>query len=111
MIRRPPRSTLFPYTTLFRSIRAAREAVPAVLRYRRVATVALDGAAVGHRKELPGRRGTERGPPFLIRASSRARRAALVWSWAWLSAVTELAGRVWQAWFSGITVEMPMQIE
>src|SRR2546425_11609621 len=26
MIRRPPRSTLFPYTTLFRSLRAAREA-------------------------------------------------------------------------------------
>src|SRR2546427_9311530 len=25
MIRRPPRSTLFPYTTLFRSARAARE--------------------------------------------------------------------------------------
>src|SRR2546429_8979532 len=25
MIRRPPRSTLFPYTTLFRSIRAARD--------------------------------------------------------------------------------------
>src|SRR5439155_11133893 len=25
MIRRPPRSTLFPYTTLFRSLRAARE--------------------------------------------------------------------------------------
>src|SRR5256885_8750398 len=25
MIRRPPRSTLFPYTTLFRSIRAAME--------------------------------------------------------------------------------------
>src|SRR3712207_9117289 len=25
MIRRPPRSTLFPYTTLFRSIRHARE--------------------------------------------------------------------------------------
>src|SRR5437660_8331201 len=24
MIRRPPRSTLFPYTTLFRSVRAAR---------------------------------------------------------------------------------------
>src|SRR5947209_11040172 len=27
MIRRPPRSTLFPYTTLFRSARAARESV------------------------------------------------------------------------------------
>src|SRR3712207_8643345 len=26
MIRRPPRSTLFPYTTLFRSARAARRA-------------------------------------------------------------------------------------
>src|SRR5438034_6822761 len=25
MIRRPPRSTLFPYTTLFRSLRAARQ--------------------------------------------------------------------------------------
>src|SRR3712207_6985200 len=28
MIRRPPRSTLFPYTTLFRSPRAARGAGP-----------------------------------------------------------------------------------
>src|SRR3712207_8478402 len=29
MIRRPPRSTLFPYTTLFRSSRAAQLSVPA----------------------------------------------------------------------------------
>src|SRR3989449_8436040 len=28
MIRRPPRSTLFPYTTLFRSVLAARLGVP-----------------------------------------------------------------------------------
>src|SRR3712207_7446032 len=28
MIRRPPRSTLFPYTTLFRSLRAERGFVP-----------------------------------------------------------------------------------
>src|SRR2546422_7206222 len=28
MIRRPPRSTLFPYTTLFRSRRAARSGAP-----------------------------------------------------------------------------------
>src|SRR2546429_3096085 len=27
MIRRPPRSTLFPYTTLFRSVRGAQDAV------------------------------------------------------------------------------------
>src|SRR2546430_4563122 len=30
MIRRPPRSTLFPYTTLFRSLRRARDADPLV---------------------------------------------------------------------------------
>src|SRR2546422_4144038 len=29
MIRRPPRSTLFPYTTLFRSARGRRDGVPA----------------------------------------------------------------------------------
>src|SRR3712207_8781857 len=28
MIRRPPRSTLFPYTTLFRSVRRSRKARP-----------------------------------------------------------------------------------
>src|SRR3712207_7386600 len=43
MIRRPPRSTLFPYTTLFRS--AAAEAAVAVMRdeperQRRVRTIA-----------------------------------------------------------------------
>src|SRR3989441_10773647 len=35
MIRRPPRSTLFPYTTLFRSLRAG--ALGAVMREGRVA--------------------------------------------------------------------------
>src|SRR3712207_7196633 len=30
MIRRPPRSTLFPYTTLFRSIRADTSLMPAM---------------------------------------------------------------------------------
>src|SRR3712207_8593850 len=32
MIRRPPRSTLFPYTTLFRSVRGAVEASDPMLR-------------------------------------------------------------------------------
>src|SRR5258708_8498195 len=36
MIRRPPRSTLFPYTTLFRSLHVVRDDV--------VARAALDGA-------------------------------------------------------------------
>src|SRR5258708_15334023 len=31
MIRRPPRSTLFPYTTLFRSRDAAEPAIPALI--------------------------------------------------------------------------------
>src|SRR3712207_8286373 len=31
MIRRPPRSTLFPYTTLFRSLLAARARLPSAL--------------------------------------------------------------------------------
>src|SRR2546427_8092114 len=36
MIRRPPRSTLFPYTTLFRSREAAQgSAAPGVERYER----------------------------------------------------------------------------
>src|SRR5256885_1713649 len=34
MIRRPPRSTLFPYTTLFRSIRAGKKPVCAVVPLR-----------------------------------------------------------------------------
>src|SRR5438876_4542095 len=36
MIRRPPRSTLFPYTTLFRSERGPWKDVPQVLRDRRI---------------------------------------------------------------------------
>src|SRR3989449_11251463 len=32
MIRRPPRSTLFPYTTLFRSVRESGKSVPTVAR-------------------------------------------------------------------------------
>src|SRR3989449_5269212 len=36
MIRRPPRSTLFPYTTLFRSARAPRSADPPAGRRVRV---------------------------------------------------------------------------
>src|SRR5256885_13254752 len=41
MIRRPPRSTLFPYTTLFRSVRAERN----LALLRRIGDDALLGAA------------------------------------------------------------------
>src|SRR5260370_12085289 len=47
MIRRPPRSTLFPYTTLFRSRSGAR--VPSHIRDLGIETV---GRAVGQRARL-----------------------------------------------------------
>src|SRR5690242_20805270 len=43
MIRRPPRSTLFPYTTLFRSPDGAPGGVPERDRVRRAGAVVLDG--------------------------------------------------------------------
>src|SRR3712207_8547430 len=41
MIRRPPRSTLFPYTTLFRSVDERADHVPAVALGQRGAVLAL----------------------------------------------------------------------
>src|SRR2546427_9478360 len=43
MIRRPPRSTLFPYTTLFRSLYAERD-IPAILEGAAGLKAALPGA-------------------------------------------------------------------
>src|SRR3712207_9132493 len=60
MIRRPPRSTLFPYTTLFRSPGGLVHQLPALgeVRVRRA----------GHRRPVPPRR--VGGPP---RSAVRAR--------------------------------------
>src|SRR5260221_10630239 len=53
MIRRPPRSTLFPYTTLFRSLRPVRLCRDRVLRPRRrrvrAATLRMAGSPPGLR--------------------------------------------------------------
>src|SRR2546422_8520924 len=59
MIRRPPRSTLFPYTTLFRSLR--KESSPE----RRTTQAPVREAPPGPRRESPparsaGFRGTDR---------------------------------------------------
>src|SRR3712207_8968406 len=51
MIRRPPRSTLFPYTTLFRSIRL--DAEPRPLRHVEAAALVAQQVRAGH---LPGQR-------------------------------------------------------
>src|SRR3712207_8811978 len=69
MIRRPPRSTLFPYTTLFRSTPAQR---PELLTHRRMARGVVDVHQcpgvhacgvhqAGHREKWrdPGARGEE----------------------------------------------------
>src|SRR3712207_7575772 len=59
MIRRPPRSTLFPYTTLFRSGDRPR----AALRGRQQRGRAAAGRPGGHDRGRPARlhRGAERG--------------------------------------------------
>src|SRR3712207_7288859 len=46
MIRRPPRSTLFPYTTLFRSAEAGLVGAPLVVVGQRPVEVAGDGHAL-----------------------------------------------------------------
>src|SRR3712207_7579858 len=51
MIRRPPRSTLFPYTTLFRSMHAAR-AVGALARALPAAERLVVGEAVVAEREV-----------------------------------------------------------
>src|SRR2546422_6767244 len=52
MIRRPPRSTLFPYTTLFRSLLRRESLVPSrpFLRAREDAAAALAGLSEPDRK-------------------------------------------------------------
>src|SRR3989454_9703582 len=60
MIRRPPRSTLFPYTTLFRSIDTRNGIIPGhvvrsdpnAINGTVAVDVALDGAAPGARPDL-----------------------------------------------------------
>src|SRR2546430_3130788 len=51
MIRRPPRSTLFPYTTLFRSLRARRGPCTSATRARR----SSPGWRRGEERRQPGR--------------------------------------------------------
>src|SRR2546426_5959730 len=88
MIRRPPRSTLFPYTTLFRSVRRQPAREPA-LEYRRadhhVHVERLGGLQETHRHavealRLPGQRLRHDGEPD--RKSTRLNSSHLVISYA-----------------------------
>src|SRR3712207_7945475 len=51
MIRRPPRSTLFPYTTLFRSRKLERRAAGVQDRHARVARP-LERGVLGHAERI-----------------------------------------------------------
>src|SRR5690349_23690088 len=55
MIRRPPRSTLFPYTTLFRSLRIAGNVVEQHQRIADLALIDIDRSEE-HTSELQSRR-------------------------------------------------------
>src|SRR3712207_7652797 len=54
MIRRPPRSTLFPYTTLFRSVRAGEDSVGAPVSLEPLQPPAQDSGANGAGKAEMG---------------------------------------------------------
>src|SRR2546429_9957111 len=60
MIRRPPRSTLFPYTTLFRSRHSSRASVPATHRLAPAAPEDPLGSIFVHKLV---ERASQRGPP------------------------------------------------
>src|SRR3712207_7079149 len=72
MIRRPPRSTLFPYTTLFRSLRISslRFQINESTRKRRSDGVETDcGAGRGHRRRVERHRARDRAR---VRAQGRS---------------------------------------
>src|SRR5256885_8516997 len=85
MIRRPPRSTLFPYTTLFRSRSAGRLRRPDdLLRLRRTTRDrghAAD-AALGARQDSPGLHGAWPLDGLQDRKSTRLNSSHLVISYA-----------------------------
>src|SRR3712207_7559354 len=64
MIRRPPRSTLFPYTTLFRSGKAGTSKAETIERAKRIARAA-GGLADDQAQKPPHAGGARKGRPNL----------------------------------------------
>src|SRR5256885_12243275 len=78
MIRRPPRSTLFPYTTLFRSLHVAYN-----LRLQQADRVAGGGIAKTRQEFVGDRRAADEFlPGFRDRKSTRLNSSHLVISYA-----------------------------
>src|SRR5256885_6719378 len=72
MIRRPPRSTLFPYTTLFRSW-CGRPRSPGLTGLARARRRHVAGRQCGQRSALGGERERQRGDPAEHRRIGRER--------------------------------------
>src|SRR5256885_7175505 len=68
MIRRPPRSTLFPYTTLFRSLGVKRDEVREV----ELADAVVGPGEVAVREDVLRVRGERAAEPLTRRTSSRS---------------------------------------
>src|SRR5437899_4490584 len=69
MIRRPPISTLFPYTTLFRSSERRRSALEALYFHagRDLERAGKDIAAGGHHSRQLAKHGRPEGRPLYVR--------------------------------------------
>src|SRR5438876_3176802 len=74
MIRRPPRSTLFPYTTLFRSVIAAPGETVGAAPAAAPRPAAPPGAVSGQRGPAPGDGSGERGAVPSVATSADATR-------------------------------------
>src|SRR5256886_12080942 len=66
MIRRPPRSTLFPYTTLFRSIEKGRVFERGGVNFSRVQGSRLPSSATAARPQLAGQAYDAMGVPLVL---------------------------------------------
>src|SRR5256885_13241007 len=84
MIRRPPRSTLFPYTTLFRSIPELGQLalILALLLAAAQFILPLTGAQTGNRALIAAARPIVAGQAVLDRKSTRLNSSHLVISYA-----------------------------
>src|SRR2546422_8981127 len=76
MIRRPPRSTLFPYTTLFRSGIDEPPVVVATQVERAESATGALGGGVAHDDEIPGLVGADLLPQ--VRAAALVRRVGFL---------------------------------
>src|SRR2546425_8010418 len=70
MIRRPPRSTLFPYTTLFRSVCSDRDQPGGPERDRAPGTIGQEHTASGAYRSTCFCRFTQRHPEHVIQERS-----------------------------------------